>query len=136
MAYLRGHVPTSVLGVRDTHCRGCYYTHAGRHIDELFPVATSFAESGLAWKLAETAGPFLDPHHRNEIFVAIGVGDAFTAIRRALNVISYADCSIERLIATRLSVWLDAYIGHADEPELRRLIRQVIATRVEIESAK
>lgn len=136
MDYLRGHVPTSVLGVNDTHCRGCYYSHAERQINGSSPVGTRFGESRLAWSLAETAGPFLESDQRNEMFVAVGVGDTFTAICLALNAISRADCSIEGLIATRLNVWLDAYIGHDDEPKLRRLLRQVIGTRVETDSAQ
>lgn len=135
MDYLTGHVPTSVLSVGDTHCRGCYYSHVGHQDNGASPLGTTFGESGLAWSLAEKAGPFLDFDQRNEMFVAIGVGEAFTAIRLALNVISCADCRIEGRIATRLNLWLDAYIGHEDEPRLRRLIRQMIGTRVEADSA-
>jgi hypothetical protein len=90
-------------------------------------VASSFAESRLAWTLAETASPFLDSDQRNQMFVAIGIGDTFAAIRLALEVISRAHCNVEECTATRLRDWLNAYLCHDDEPRLRHWIGRVTA---------
>jgi len=43
------------------------------------------------------------------MFVAIGVGDTFAAIRLALDVISRAHCSVEGRTAAQLHAWLNAY---------------------------
>ena len=91
------------------------------------PAASSFAESRLAWLLAETASPFLDADQHHDMFVAIGIGDTFTAIALALDAISRAGGTIDRHIATRLETWLNAYIGHDDEGQLRSWIHQLAA---------
>jgi hypothetical protein len=90
-------------------------------------VASSFAESRLAWALAETACPFLDTDERNEMFVAIGIGDTFAAIRQTLEVISRAHRSVDGRTATRLHAWLTAYACHDDEARLRHWIGRVTA---------
>jgi hypothetical protein len=88
-------------------------------------VASTFGESRLAWSLADMAVNYLDTDQRNELFVAIGVGDTFVAICIALDVISRAHCSVESGTAAKLKAWLTAYRGHDDEPTLRRWIHRV-----------
>lgn len=78
----------------------------------------------LAWSLADAASPCLDCVQRNNIFVAIGIGEAFNAIRLLLDAITRARFTVEDALAARLSGWLDAYAGHDDEPGVRRMIRQ------------
>jgi hypothetical protein len=90
-------------------------------------VASSFGECRLAWALAETASPFLAADQRNEMFVAIGVGHTFAAIRLALDVISRAHCSVEGRTAAQLHAWLNAYTCHDDAPQLRHWIGRVTA---------
>jgi len=64
---------------------------------------------------------------RNEMFVAIGVGDTFAAIRLALDVISRAHCSVEGRTAAQLHAWLNAYTCHDDALQLRHWIGRVTA---------
>ena len=92
-------------------------------------VAKQFRECRLAWAFFETACPypFLDADQRNEMFVAIGVGDTFAAIRLALEVISRAHCSVEGRTAARLHAWLNAYTCHDDAPQPRHWIGRVTA---------
>jgi hypothetical protein len=80
----------------------------------------------LAWTLADAASRYLGTVQRNEVFVAIGIGDALTAIRLLLDAITRAGSTVEEGLATRLSSWLDSYSGHDDEPLVRRLIRQAV----------
>ena len=95
------------------------------HGIRLSAVASSFGESRLAWLLAETATRLLTDDQRDELFVAIGVGDTFTAICTSLDVISNAHCGVEGSTAVKLAAWLTAYRGHDDEAQLRRWIYRV-----------
>lgn len=80
--------------------------------------------------LAEAASHYLDSGERNRLFIAIGIGEAFSAIGLALQAIVRADCTVERDVAARLEAWLTAYIGHDDEQQLRRWIqRAAVAAR-------
>jgi hypothetical protein len=81
-------------------------------------------ETELAWSVADIASRHLDATQRNDVFVAIGVGETFAAICLLLGAVTRADAKVEARLAARLWIWLDAYAGHEDEPHLRLLIRQ------------
>lgn len=91
----------------------------------LSAAASNFGESLLAWSLAELAVRYLDDDRQNELFVTIGVGDTFTAICLALDVISRAHCSVEGRTAAKLWAWLVAYQNHDEAPRLRRWVHRV-----------
>jgi hypothetical protein len=98
---------------------------ADYHGIKMSTVASSSGESRLAWSLAEMAARLLDEDQRDELFVAIGVGDTFDAICSALDAISRAHCGVEGSTAIRLKAWLTAYRGHDDEAQLRRWVHRV-----------
>src|ERR1700743_362798 len=79
----------------------------------------------------DAGGRYLGTVQRNDVFVAIGIGDALTAIRLLLDAITRAGSTVEEGLATRLSSWLDSYTGHDDEPLVRRLIRQAVRGQAE-----
>jgi hypothetical protein len=81
-------------------------------------------EAELAWSLADVASSHLDATARNDVFVAIGVGEPFVAIRLLLEAITRARVAVGARLAGRLWTWLDAYASHDDEPCLRRMIRE------------
>jgi len=58
------------------------------------------------------------------VFVAIGIGETFTAIFLLLDTITRKGSTLDGCLGARLSTWLHAYTGHDDEPCLRRMIGQ------------
>lgn len=79
-------------------------------------------EAELTWALAEVAGAHLDVAERNNLYVAIGIGETFFAIGLLTAAIVRNDLAISGNLVTRLHAWLDSYCGHDDELRLRDLI--------------
>jgi len=79
-------------------------------------------EIDLAWALALAVKPQLNVGEHNYIFVTIGAGDTFAAIRALLKWVVLKRIPVAPDLALRCASWLDAYAGHEDEKYLRRLI--------------
>jgi len=91
-------------------------------------------ETTLAWALADAATPHLSAEERNDVHVAIGVGEAFTAIRYLITSTAGKRIILAPVLVHRCTSWLDAYVGHEDERFLRGLVEYVlapVATRAE-----
>lgn len=114
----------AVLGGGDAHRRRSYGRGRGYRSKGPSRPGSGSGEAEVAWSLADAARPYLDTTERNDVFIAIGVGETFAAICLLVDVITRADARVEARLAARLWTWLDAYAGHDDEPRLRRLIRQ------------
>ena len=84
-------------------------------------------EVSLAWALALTAKPHLDDVERNDIFVQIGAGETFAAIRELLKWVATKRIPLGPDLVQWCVSWLDAYVGHEDERYLRRLIEDVVS---------
>ena len=69
-------------------------------------------EANLAWALALAAKPHLDAVERNYIFVAIGAGETFAAIRTLLKWVAIKRIPVEPDLVRQCVSWLDAYVGH------------------------
>ena len=80
-------------------------------------------ETDLAWALIDVVGPQLSPSQRDVLFVVLGAGDSFGAIRRILETLVTASIPLIRDIATRCSAWLDSYACHELEQYLSRLLQ-------------
>jgi hypothetical protein len=90
-------------------------------------------EINLAWALADAAKPYLCAVERNDVYVAIGAGDTFVAIRQLFKSIAMKRISLQPDLLQRCTTWLDAYVGHEEERYLRRLIENfVIPYRIQV----
>jgi hypothetical protein len=83
-------------------------------------------EVSLAWGLALTVKPHLDAVERSDIFVTIGAGETFAAIRELLKWVAIKRIPVGPDLVQRCVSWLDAYAGHEDERYLRRLIEDFV----------
>lgn len=82
-------------------------------------------DTTLAWALAaEAAKLYLDPAERNAVFVAIGAGETFAAIRGLLRWAEIKRIPIESGLLEQCRTLLGGYRGHEDERYLRRLIQE------------
>jgi hypothetical protein len=79
-------------------------------------------EADLAWALVEAAKPHLSAVERNDVFMAIGAGDTFTAIRQLFSWVASKGIPVGLDLVECCTTWLHAYAGHEDERYLRRLI--------------
>jgi hypothetical protein len=82
-------------------------------------------EAKLAWALAQAAHPYLTGIERHDVYVAIGGGETFSAIRCLLTAVVRARQALPRDLLMKFEEWLDAYVGSDDEPDLRKLISLV-----------
>ena len=82
-------------------------------------------EVQLAWVLATVADPYLNTAERHDVYIEIAVGDTFAAICRLLAIVAREDRTLPEDFVTELDRWLDAYVGHDEEPRLRALIHRV-----------
>jgi hypothetical protein len=83
-------------------------------------------DADLAWELAEAAKPHLSAVERNDVFMAIGAGDTFAAIRRLFSWIAIRGIPVRLDLVESCTTWLHAYAGHEDERYLRGLIENFL----------
>lgn len=79
-------------------------------------------EANLAWSLIDAAKPALDARERNHVFVSVGAGDSFTAMRILLKLIATKQIALQLSLIQSCAKWLDAYALHEDHERLRQLI--------------
>jgi hypothetical protein len=79
-------------------------------------------EVNLAWDLIEAAKPHLNARERNYVFVTVGAGDTFAAIRQLLKVVAAKRIPLRLHLVRLCTTWLDSYAMHAEYEQLRRLI--------------
>lgn len=79
-------------------------------------------ETKLAWSLIEAAKPQLDVRERHHVFVSVGGGDSFTAIRILLKLIAVKEICLHPHLVQLCTTWLEAYVLHEDYECLRLLI--------------
>jgi hypothetical protein len=84
-------------------------------------------EIRLAWALAEAARPHLSNVERNDVHVAIGVGETFAAIHCLMTSAVGKKITLPAELVHRCTSWLGAYAGHEDEWNLRRPVEYVLA---------
>jgi hypothetical protein len=84
-------------------------------------------ERSLAWALVEATTPHLSAAQRNDVHVAIGVGEAFAAIHYLITSAADKRVTLPAELVHRCTRWLDAYGAHEDERYLRGLVEYVWA---------
>ena len=79
-------------------------------------------EIDLAWSLIEAAKPELDARERHHVFVSVGAGDSFTAIRILVKLIADKGIPLRPHLVQLCMTWLEAYTRHEDHARLRTFI--------------
>jgi hypothetical protein len=88
-----------------------------------------WAESDLAWELADAVSPLLADRDRSRFYAAIGSGDSYGAIDTALQTMAQQGAPIPSELITKLANWLDAYAHSADAHRLHELLRAIKSAR-------
>jgi hypothetical protein len=63
---------------------------------------------------------------RHTVFVAIGSGETFAAIRGLFNSIAIKRIALRPDLVEECVTWLHTYVGHKEERRLRRLIEDYL----------
>ena len=84
-----------------------------------------WAETDLAWDLAEIAGLHIPEPDRSAVFTAIGAGDCYTAIGALLETIVQANVPVPPSLVTKIGDWINAYIHHVEAPRLYELMNAI-----------
>ena len=79
-------------------------------------------ETNLAWALADAVKPYLSAVECNHVFMAIGAGEPFAAIRGLLKSAVIKRIALQPDLMQPCTTWLHAYGGHNDERYLQSLI--------------
>lgn len=79
-------------------------------------------EMELAWSVIEATKHELDSRERNHVFVTIGAGDSFTAIRVVVRLIADKRIQLHPHLVQLCASWLQAYELHADHERLKALV--------------
>jgi hypothetical protein len=82
-------------------------------------------DTELAWQLADTARDHLDMAQRNDVYIAIAVGDAFWAVKFLLQTIVRSELAVHADLAPKLSRWAASYRDHPEHAQLRHLIGRI-----------
>jgi hypothetical protein len=83
-------------------------------------------ETTLAWALAEAVKPHLSAIECNFVFMAIGAGETFAAIRGLVKSVAVKRIALRPDLVQQCITWLHGYIGQDDERYLRRLINDYL----------
>ena len=86
---------------------------------------SAMVDTELAWELADAAKPCLDRKQRNQVYIAIGVGDVFSAAKFLLQTVVESQVSVGSETLWKLKLWVASYRDHPDEARLRDLIGRV-----------
>ena len=84
-----------------------------------------WAESDLAWELADAISPLLADSDRAQLYATIGSGESYAAIDTVLQTIAYQSLSIPTELISKLTNWLDAYAHSDDAPRLHELLHAI-----------
>jgi hypothetical protein len=81
-----------------------------------------WAESDLAWELADEIGSLLADRERAQLYATIGAGHSFTAIETLLQIIARQRLTLSFELVAKIADWLDAYAHSDDAPRLHELL--------------
>jgi hypothetical protein len=91
------------------------------------PVAMrNVKEANLAWALIDVAKPHMNAGERDFVFVSIGAGDTFAAVRGLINLAAVKRIPMSPHLVQLCRTWLDAYTLHDEHGHLRHVIEDIL----------
>jgi hypothetical protein len=80
------------------------------------------SDENMAWLLVDAAKSCLTGYERTIVFVELGCGESYLAIKRILTAVMSTRMALPVAILSMLSSWLNSYAGSPEEPELRMML--------------
>ena len=84
-----------------------------------------WAESELAWDLAETVAPLLPTPDRAAIYATLGAGYSYTAITTLVQASARGGYSLPARLTDRLAEWLGPYTHSHDAAQLQQFLNAI-----------
>jgi hypothetical protein len=84
------------------------------------------AEYELAWELMAAVTAVLSGEQRHSVCTQIGAGQPDDAIRGLLVDVGESIKALPAEMVTRMTSWLDCYVGSEHEPQLRAIVNQLL----------
>lgn len=76
----------------------------------------------MAWLLVDAVKSYLTDYERTVVFVELGCGEGYLAIKRILTTLPAIRMALPVAIFAKLTAWLNSHAGSPEEPQLRMLI--------------
>jgi hypothetical protein len=83
-------------------------------------------EAKLAWALVEAAKPHMNTGERNYVFVTVGAGDTFAAVRSLINLVGAKRIPLHPHLVQLCAAWLRGYAFHDEHENLRGVVEDVL----------
>ena len=80
------------------------------------------SDENMAWLLVDAVKSSLTGYERTIIFVELGCGESYLAIKRVLTAVISTGMALPVAILSMLSSWLNSYAGSPEEPQLRMML--------------
>jgi hypothetical protein len=87
-------------------------------------------EAKLAWALIEAAKPHMNAGERNYVFVTVGAGDTFAAIRSMINLAGAKRIPLHPHLVQLCAAWLRGYALHDEHESLHAVVEDVLRPNI------
>lgn len=83
------------------------------------------SDEDMAWLLADAVKSRLSDYERTIVFVELGCGEGYLAIKRILTVLLSTRTPLPLAILSKLTDWLNGYRGSPEEPRLHTMLAAI-----------
>ena len=80
------------------------------------------SDEDMAWSLVDAVKSCLTDYERTIVFVELGCGEIYLAIKRILTALLSTRMAVPVAILSKLTSWLNGYAGSPEEPQLRMML--------------
>jgi hypothetical protein len=80
------------------------------------------SDHDMAWLLVDAVKSCLTGYERTIVFIELGCGESYLAIKRILTVLLSTRMALPVAILSKLTGWLNGYAGSPEEPRLRMML--------------
>jgi hypothetical protein len=80
------------------------------------------SDEDMAWLLVDAVKSCLTGYERTIVFVELGSGEDYLAIKRILTTLMSTGTALPAAITSTLTGWLNGYAGSPEEPQLRMML--------------
>jgi hypothetical protein len=80
------------------------------------------SDEDMAWSLVDAVKSCLSDYERTVVFVELGCGEIYLAIKRILTALLSTRMTLPVAMLSKLTSWLNGYAGSPEEPQLRMIL--------------
>ena len=92
------------------------------------------SDEDMAWLLVDAVRSCLTGYERTVVFVELGCGEAYLAVKRILTALLSTRMALPEAILSMLTGWLNGYAGSPEEPQLWMMLAVIRLQQCEARS--